>query len=234
LHINYFHDRASGVEGFSAERPGPVVLLIRRSMDARCPPDAPSCVDRKNPASARTRGLGISACTGTAMIRIRVRLLRPFVVTPFLALVCANAIAGTDSAKGTLTVQGEEKPLSLPLTHTYYVIGPDTFDAKRTTPRLILTGEDVTEKIAECADISCATYAATDGINLDLDPGAPISFWAHVRPMQYAGVIDTSLLAFSIRSPDHIAGTLRYRSNGVEVDVTFDATLLKTFPAVGK
>lgn len=164
-----------------------------------------------------------------------VRVLFPSLL--FAPLTCGAALAGaapTDMAKGTMTLQGESEPFAIVLTHAYFVTGPDRFDAKKTTTRLIFTGEDVRAKIDACNDADCATYAASDGLRIDLDPEGPTTYWAHVKPMQYSGMIDPSSLKLSTQTPDRLAGTLTYKNSGVDVKATFDATLVKTFPAAAK
>lgn len=164
-----------------------------------------------------------------------VRALLPFLL--FAPLACGTALASTaatDTAKGTMTLQGESEPFAIVLTHAYYVTGPDRFDAKKILPRLIFTGEDVRAKIDACDDADCATYAASDGLRLELDPEGATTYWAHVKPMQYSGMLDASSLKLSTQTPDRVTGTLNYKNSGVDITATFDATLVKAFPAAAK
>jgi hypothetical protein len=139
------------------------------------------------------------------------------------------AAAGSDHAKGTLTVQAEAKPLQMELKHAYYVSGPDTFEAGKMTRRVVFAGDDLAATIRACADVGCATAPPGDGLMLELDDAAPSRYWAHVRPMQYSGSVDSGGLVLKTDTADRLAGTLTIADAGVKTTIEFDATLLKTF-----
>jgi hypothetical protein len=148
-----------------------------------------------------------------------------------LAALCAPALsaAGADRAHGTLTVQAEDKPLSVQLKHAYYVSGPDTFEADKTTRRLVFTVDDPGATLAACIDIRCATAPSGDGLVVELDDAASPHYWAHVVPMQYSGSVDGSGLVLRTDSADRLAGTLTIDNTGVKTRIEFDASLLGTF-----
>lgn len=146
-----------------------------------------------------------------------------------IAFAAPSFAASSDSAKGTLTVQGEDKPIRVELTHAYYITGPDQFDPKKTTRRIIFASEDVRAAIDACDEASCAMHVFNDGMTLEMDDTSSVRYWAHVRPMQYSGVLERSTLALGTDKPDRLAGTLKLANSGVSTTIVFDATLVKAF-----
>jgi hypothetical protein len=146
-----------------------------------------------------------------------------------IAFVNSSFAAGSDSAKGTLVVQADDKPLSIDLKHAYIVVGPDTFDADKTTRRLVFAADDLRASIEACKEIRCAVTISSDGLVLDLDDAGSSSYWAHVQPMQYAGSVDSGGLVLRTDKPDRLAGTLTIDNARVTTTIVFDATLVKAF-----
>jgi len=150
-----------------------------------------------------------------------------------VTLVMATAsvlAAGSDSAKGTLTVETESKPASVELAHAYLVSGPDTFDAKKTTRRIVFTKADERATIEACSDVSCATLSSSDGMTVELGDGSTANWWAHVHPMQYSGMSDPGDLKLGTDTAERVAGTFKIGTSGVKTSVVFDAPLVKAFP----
>ena len=162
------------------------------------------------------------------------RYLRLAVVDALAAMIFFSATpalaAGSDSAKGTLTVETENKPASVELAHAYLVSGPDTFDPKKTTRRIVFTKTDERATIEACSDVSCATVSSSDGITVELGDEPAASWWAHVRPMQYSGMSQTGDLKLSTDTAERVAGTFKIGTSGVKTSIEFDAALVKTFP----
>ena len=148
-----------------------------------------------------------------------------------ISLSAAPALAaGGDLAKGTLTVETESKPASVELVHAYLVSGPDTFDPKKATRRIVFTKTDERAAIEACSDVSCATLSSSDGMTVELGDEPAASWWAHVHPMQYSGMSQKSDLTLSVNTAERVAGTLKISTSGVKTTVEFDASLAKTFP----
>jgi len=151
---------------------------------------------------------------------------------PFLLILLGPASAwpatAADSARGTLTVETESKPASVELAHAYLVSGPDTFDAKKITRRIVFTKSDERAAIAACSDVSCATLSSSDGMTIDLGEQSMASWWAHVHPMQYSGM-SPSALKLSADSAERVAGTFQLDSGGAKASIVFDAPLVKAF-----
>ena len=152
-------------------------------------------------------------------------------MTIILVLASAPVLAaGSDSAKGTLTVETESKPASVELAHAYLVSGPDTFDPKKATRRVVFTKTDERAAIEACSDVSCATLSSSDGMTVELGDEPAASWWAHVHPMQYSGMSQKSDFTLSVNTAERVAGTLKISTSGVKTTVEFDASLAKTFP----
>ena len=157
-------------------------------------------------------------------------MTRLITATVLLTLTVPSFAAGVDSARGTLVVQAEDKPLSVELRHAYLVIGPDTFETGKTTRRMVFAADDLRAMIEACKDIRCATMISSDGLVLELDD-ASTRYWAHVRPMQYSGSLDRGGLVLHTDKPDRVEGTVKLNNSGVTTTVEFDAALVKTFDA---
>ena len=162
-----------------------------------------------------------------------IRQPRPVLVDSLavlIALAAAPAFAGgSDSAKGTLSVETQTKPARVELAHAYLVNGPDTFDPKKTTRRIVFTASDERATIQACSDVSCATLSTSDGMTVELGDGPP-GWWAHVHPVQYSGTSEPDELKLSTDSPERVAGSFKIGNSGVTTSVVFDATLVKSFP----
>lgn len=140
-----------------------------------------------------------------------------------------GAEAVHDSAQGALVVQAEDKPLRIDLAHAYLVIGPDTYEAHKTTRRLVFAAADLRASIEACTEIRCATTISSDGLVLELGDAGSHGYWAHVQPMQYAGSVDGGGLVLRTDTPDRLAGTLKIDESGVTATIMFDAPLVKSF-----
>jgi hypothetical protein len=166
-----------------------------------------------------------------AMIRrSRLVIARPLAVV-MLALTTASALAaGSDSAKGTLTVETQDKPASVELAHAYLVSGPDTFDETKITRRIVFTGTDERATIEACSNVRCATLSSSDGMTIDLGEDSTASWWAHVSPMQYSGTSEPGALKLGTDTAERVAGTFKIGASGVTASIVFDAPLVKAFP----
>jgi len=149
--------------------------------------------------------------------------------TLLLAGAAFHALAA-DSAKGTLKMTSEGKPVSEEITHVYYITGPDSFAPEQTTRRLIFATTDTTAAIAACADARCAMSSIGNGITVELEAETPMArWWAHIRPTQQSGMGNRSIVSLTTDTPERVAGTLKIDSLGVKATITFDAELAKAF-----
>jgi hypothetical protein len=160
-------------------------------------------------------------------------LILAFVLGTFgSALSAAQAYAAGGSAKGTLKI----KDKTLDLKYAYLVKGPDMFDTSKTVSTVILTPNDIGQKIAECKTASCAT-GLTEGMTVgreDLGGTVRVIYWVVTNDgmMQYSGNDDLSALALTTDTADKMAGKLTVddsAADGPKIDVEFDAPLAKEF-----
>ena len=150
-------------------------------------------------------------------------------IAAMLVLAVSSASAA-DSAQGTLVVQGEDKPLSMELSHAYFITGPDDLDATKITRRLLFTGADVRSTIAACEQSDCAMYSFSEGMWVQIDDTSTMRWWGKVKPVQQSGMLNRSALVLTTDQPDRLAGTLTLDNSGKPAKITFDASLVKAFP----
>jgi len=163
------------------------------------------------------------------MSRHSIRILAPVAVAAALLTSAAVLADASGSAKGKLTVQGEDKPLSVELAHAYLVKGPATFDQTQMARHIVFTAADERSTIAACKDIRCATLLSADGITVELPGDSAPGWWAHVGPVQYSSTGDSDALKLGTDSAERLAGTFTIDRSMVTTSIVFDAVLVKTF-----
>ena len=139
--------------------------------------------------------------------------------------------ADAGSAKGTLTMKGEEKSQSIELTHAYFFIAPDTFDEKKITRTIVFTTADERSTLDACKNTSCAILSDKDGMTVEVADASMANWWTHVGSHQMSGTAVGHALTLSVDKPDRLAGTFTVGEAGSSMvtSVTFDAPLVKTF-----
>ena len=164
------------------------------------------------------------------MSRHSTRILAAAAVAAALLAPAAPVFAdASGSAKGTLTVQGDDKPSSVELKHAYLVNGPSTFDQTQMARHIVFTAKDERSTIVACKDIRCATLLSADGITVELPPDSAPGWWAHVGTVQFSSTGDSDALKLSTESAERLAGTFTIDRTMVTTAITFDAALAKTF-----
>ena len=154
--------------------------------------------------------------------------------TLLLLLACivnaSQALAGESTmSKGSLSVEGPDKSLSVTLTHAYYITGIDRFDETKTVRSIVFTTDDQRAAIDECEDLSCAMLSSSDGLKIDLDESGMINWWAHISPVQYSSMASGDALVLRVDKPDRLAGTFKLGSSSTTTAIEFDASLVKDF-----
>jgi hypothetical protein len=142
----------------------------------------------------------------------------------------ASAAGGT--AKGTIKL----KDKTVDLKYAYLITGPDSFDPSKTVSTIIVTPNDISEKISECQSTSCAG-GISEGMTIgkeEFGSTTRVVYWVVTKDgmMQYSGNSDVSALVLSTDKPDRMAGKLSVddsTADGPKVDVEFDAPLAKAF-----
>ncbi|MGA9422204.1 MAG: hypothetical protein WBW61_07560 [Rhodanobacteraceae bacterium] len=162
---------------------------------------------------------------------IHSRCIRAGLIVVLLFPMSATiALAGESTmAKGNLSVEGPDDPLSVTLTHAYYVTGPDRFDETKTVRSIVFTKDDQRAAIGACADMRCAMLSATDGLQIDFAEPGMVNWWAHVSPIQYSSTASGDALKLSVDSPGRVAGTFKLGGSGATTAIEFDASLVRDF-----
>jgi hypothetical protein len=137
-------------------------------------------------------------------------------------------------AKGTLNYKGKSKDFAIPLKYAYFVKGPDAIDPKTTIKRVILSSTDLSATIQACKAMDCSDDELKDGIEIDITGGPRMLYWLAVNDglVQYSGTEQPGALVTTADTPQRLAGKITFddsAAGGAKLDVTFDATLLKTF-----
>jgi hypothetical protein len=170
-----------------------------------------------------------------------VKYIKAFSFTVFLTLVLgtgglvlfkASASAGAGTAKGTIKI----KDKTVDVKYAYLVKGPDMFDSSKTVGTVIITPGDISGKISECKNASCAS-GITEGMTVgkeDFGSTTRVVYWVVTNDgmMQYSGNDDLSALALTTDTADRMAGKLTIddsAADGPKIDVEFDAPLAREF-----
>lgn len=157
------------------------------------------------------------------------------IATTVLGLVVTDASAtDVSNAKGTLILQGEGQPVSLALTHAYFVTGPDDFDDSKISRVVVFTGSDVKSAIEACENLSCAKYAADQGMWLEITDEPTMRWHGKAGSMQQSGMPERKSLDLTMETAERLSGTLTLSNirdgSGEPASFTFDSALIKTFP----
>lgn len=159
-----------------------------------------------------------------------VRMRRLFSLIPALAIVIGVAAMTVDSAKGTVVYKGRTGEHRATIGHVYLVKGPDAVD-KKVGRVLIFSAVDLADTVKACATLSCTEQLLTEGFTIGFDTAPFLKFWMTLEKgkVQTSGPANVKSFTATTDTPERLAGTLRFDSFGANVDVQFDAALLKTF-----
>jgi hypothetical protein len=153
-----------------------------------------------------------------------------------LVFVFAGSVglSAAGDAKGTLNYKGKTKDFAVVLKYAHFVKGPDDMDPKTTIKRLILSSTDLTAKIQACKTLDCSDDGLIEGIEIDITGGPRLLYWLVVNNglVQYSGTEQPAALATTADTAQRLAGKITFDDSGAggaKLDVTFDASLLKTF-----
>lgn len=155
-----------------------------------------------------------------------------FLVAAVLTPLTNDARAAGGTAKGTVKINGE----TMDLKYAYLIKAPDSFDESKTVSTVIITPNDVSQKISECESASCAS-GITEGMTVgkeDFGSTTRVVYWVVTKDgmMQYSGNKDVSALVLTTDTGDKMAGKLTAddsAADGPKIDVEFDAPLTKEF-----
>jgi hypothetical protein len=148
-----------------------------------------------------------------------------------VAAVGAPRVEAADTSKGSVVLNGKTTQLQF----VYLVKGPDVMST--TIRELVFSPTDIAAKIQACATLSCVSGQLDEGMTVDFDAGPRLNYWvvANGQRVQYSGTTEVSAFKASTDGPGKLAGTLDFDDSGAgggKVNVSFDASLFKEFPAV--
>ncbi len=152
-----------------------------------------------------------------------------------LALPVAWALASPATAAGDARGILAYKDRKVEVRYAYLVRGPDAV-TREPVRRLVLSARDLSAKIASCKTMSCTDSGLEEGISVNLVSGPRFNYWTVMngQKIQYSGTEPYASLTAKVDDPARLAGTLRFdktAAGGPNVDVEFDATLLKEVSA---
>lgn len=150
--------------------------------------------------------------------------------TLLAAFLTSFRVEAEDSAKGNVVY----KDKTMEMKYVYLVKGPDYTSS--VIRELVFSPTDIGAKIQSCTDMSCVGSVLDEGMTVDFDSGPRLNYWIVMngQMVQYSGTADPSIFTATADAPDRLAGSLKIDSMGGGVgtlDLTFDATLIKEFPA---
>lgn len=156
------------------------------------------------------------------------------VATAVLGLLAfrAGCPPGGNGATGTI----RHKAITLTVRHAALVKGPDAVEPKQTIRRLIFSAKDLKAVFSACKAMNCTDGSLDEGLTVDLDAGPRLNYWVVLngQRVQHSGTTVPKAIVLTTDTPTRLAGTFRLDdtpAGGPKVDVTFDASLLKTFAA---
>lgn len=174
------------------------------------------------------RGVFVRAFCDFSFISFLTVALTASVLTP----LANDALAAGGTAKGTIKL----KDKTIEAKYAYFIKTPDTFDESKIVNTIIITPDDISQKISECESASCAG-GITEGMTVgkeDFGSTTRVVYWVVTNDgmMQYSGNDDVSALALTTDTADRMAGKLTVddsAADGPKIDVEFDAPLTKEF-----
>jgi hypothetical protein len=161
-----------------------------------------------------------------------VLLLMLFVGAGGIAVLPSPAATAGGTAKGTIKLKNQ----TIEFNYAYLIKGPDAFDPEKTLSTIIVTPNDIIQKISECQSTLCAG-GISEGMTLgkeDFGSTTRVVYWVVTKDgmMQYSGNANVSALVLITDKPDRMTGKLNVddsSANGPKIDLEFDAPLVKEF-----
>lgn len=149
------------------------------------------------------------------------------------AVVSAAARAEPGAVSGTINYQSKVGSILVAPKFVYLVTGPDTVTGN-TVRRIVLSATDLAPKLRSCATMMCGDGDMGEGLTIDLDAGPRINYWfvANGQRVQYSGTAEPSSLRLTTDTAQRVAGRWDLdarRAGGPQVQLEFDAALLKVF-----
>ncbi len=155
------------------------------------------------------------------------------VVFALAGLPAPAANADPGAATGSISYRSKAGAIVVRPKYAYLVKGPDTVTGN-VVRRIVLSATDLAPTLKSCTTMMCGDGDMGEGLTIDLDAGARINYWfvADGQRVQYSGTAEPSSLQLSTDTGQRVAGAWHLdarRAGGPEVQVEFDAALLKVF-----
>ena len=155
------------------------------------------------------------------------------VVLALAGLPAPAASADPGMATGSISYRSKVGTIVVRPKFAYLVKGPDTVTGN-VVRRIVLSAIDLAPTLKSCTTMMCGDGDMGEGLTIDLDAGARINYWfvANGQRVQYSGTAEPSSLQLSTDTGQRVAGAWRLdarQAGGPEVQVEFDAALLKVF-----
>lgn len=140
----------------------------------------------------------------------------------------ATSVPTSGQAIGTVTY----KDKTVTLEHAYLIVGDNHGTRVR---KVILSAVDIEDEIAGASSLRGASGEMREGISFELSETMPfVGYWMAIadQSMQVSSPLDMRLFATTVDTPQRVAGKVSFDetgSGGPKVEVSFDATLTKSF-----
>jgi hypothetical protein len=120
------------------------------------------------------------------------------------------------------------------LRYAWLIRGPDAFEPGRLDTYVVMAPDDISAELARCPTVKCAIWDVLKN-GVILEPEKDGGFWIRALHPKLAKEQQLSARgwAATIDRPERIAGSVRWEPQGQDppiLDLTIDATLLKSFP----
>ena len=147
-----------------------------------------------------------------------------------LGAAALRAASVPTSGQAIGTVKYEDKTVTLE--HAYLVVGDNHGTRVR---KVILSAVDIEDAIVGASSLMGASAKLREGIAFELDETMPfVGYWMAIanQSMQVSAPLDAKLFATTVNTPQRVAGQVSFDqtgSGGPKVEVSFDATVTKSF-----
>jgi hypothetical protein len=166
----------------------------------------------------------------TVTHRIPNPLLLATALTFVLGATALHAASVPTSGQAIGTVKYKDKTVTLE--HAYLVVGDNHGTSVR---KVILSAVDIEDEITSASSLMSAGAKLREGISFELDETMPfVGYWMAIadQSMQVSAPLDAKLFVTTVNTPQRVAGKVSFDqtgSGGPKVEVSFDATVTKSF-----
>ncbi|MEQ9617580.1 MAG: hypothetical protein RIG61_00205 [Deltaproteobacteria bacterium] len=155
-----------------------------------------------------------------------------FTLVLIAVLLLSAGAAAAGEAKGTVSYEGK----IIEPKYAYFIKGPDVIEPGMTVRILILSAEDISEKIDSCDTVNCVDGWVKEGMTMQFETGPVVYYWVSLKggTLQYSGATHKSVFRPTADTDGRLAGKIKFDDTpdgGGKADVEFDVNLTKEFGA---